>query len=99
VIHDTNIEAIHGRQTGVTIDNRQFFDGGEAIAAFVDITNNDFWPAPGSLLHEHTDRTLAPEWDFNETKRAAPSDVGTYESHKRERNPGWPIQAEFKRSR
>jgi hypothetical protein len=90
---------IHGRQTGVTIDDHQFFDGGEAIAAFVDITNNDFWPAPGSLLHEHADRTLAPEWDFNGTKRAAPPDVGAYESHKGERNPGWPIQAGFKRWR
>jgi hypothetical protein len=87
---------IHGRRPGVMIDNRQFLEGGEPGSAFVDVTKNDFWPRPGSPLRENAERTLAPESDFNGTKRTPPFDVGAYQSQQRERNPGWPVQPGFK---
>ncbi len=88
---------IHGRQNGVVIDHRQFFEGGEATAAFVDATKNDFWPRAGSPLIGKADATFVPELDFNATKRTTPYDIGAYESNPEQQNPGWLIQAGFKR--
>ena len=87
---------VYGRRPGVVIDHHQFFEGGEPSAAFVDVTSNDFWPREGSPLRGNAERTLAPESDFNGTKRTPPCDIGAYQSDKRERNPSWPIQPGFK---
>jgi hypothetical protein len=45
----------------------------------------------------HADSALAPPLDFNGTQRVEPFDVGAYETDGRSRNPGWTIQAGFKR--
>ena len=58
---------------------------------------NDFWPKEGSALIGHADDNLVPEQDFNHAAREAPHDIGAYESEGRTQNPGWKVQAGFKR--
>lgn len=82
---------IDGRSASSLVDNRQFFDGGEPANAFMDASKTNFWPCRNSPLIGKADVSFAPEFDFNWTKRTSPSDVGAYERHGREANPGWRI--------
>jgi len=65
--------AVHGRVTGIAVDDRRFFDGGTPGSAFVDANHRDFWPKPGSALLGRADANSAPPLDFNATKRVLPS--------------------------
>lgn len=87
---------VHGRLTGIAVDNERVFDGGAPSAAFLDVARRDFWPRAGSALLGHADSDLPAALDFNGTKRVAPFDIGAYESDGREQNPGWKVQAGFK---
>ena len=64
---------------------------------FIGPDANEFWPQPGSVLIGHADGSVIAERDFNHTARKAPHDVGAYESEGRTQNPGWKVQAGFKR--
>lgn len=88
---------VSGRLIGVTLDDRQFFDGGDAALAFVDAQRHDFWPRQGSPLLGRADAAFAPPLDFNLTKRVPPFDVGAYQAGGAPKNPGWTIQPGFKR--
>ena len=94
---------IEGRLMGVTIDGSGFRDGGTASSAFAEPATNNFWPRPGSVLIDHADPSVlpdfAPDMDFNHTARKAPFDVGAYESEGQATNPGWQITAGFKNIR
>jgi hypothetical protein len=89
--------AVHGRLAGIAVDDRQLFDGGTPASAFVDAMRWDFWPKSGSALLGHADASFAPPLDFNATKRTTPFDVGACEAEGQQRNPGWAVQAGFKR--
>jgi hypothetical protein len=88
---------VHGRLAGVAVDGTRLFDGGDPAAAFVDSSRQNFWPRPGSALIGRADSDLGPALDFNGTKRTAPFDVGAYETQGLAQNPGWTIEAGFKR--
>jgi hypothetical protein len=88
---------VSGRLAGLAIDSVRIFGGGDPSSAFVDAGGRNFWPRPASALMGHADSAAAAVLDFNETKRAAPFDVGAYQANGRERNPGWRIQPGFKR--
>jgi beta-glucanase (GH16 family) len=90
---------VEGRLAGVTIDNSRFYDGGTASQAFLSAMKKDLWPKPSSLLAEHADPDSTAKLDFNGAARNPPFDVGAYESERREKNPGWQIQAGFKGGR
>jgi hypothetical protein len=90
--------AVHGRLAGLTLDTLQLIDGGLPASAFGDAMRWDFWPKPGSALGGRADARFTPPLDFNATQRVAPFDVGAYEAEGQPRNPGWAIQAGFKRS-
>jgi hypothetical protein len=90
---------VQGRLVGVTIDNDRFYDGGDISATFVQPYNRDFWPKSGSGLIGHADPAFVPKLDFNHTARESPFDVGAYESDGHLTNPGWQVQARFKRAR
>ena len=88
---------VEGRLAGVAIDHGRFLDGGSISQAFTRPEQNQFWPGPGSPLIGHADDAFAPELDFNHMVRKAPRDVGAYESEGQAQNPGWRVQAGFKR--
>jgi hypothetical protein len=87
---------VQGGLTGLTLDGQRVCDGGDATAAFLDLSLRNFRPRPGSVLVDHAEATLAPPLDFNGTPRAAPADVGAYEATHDGRTIGWRIQAGFK---
>ncbi|MGE0822871.1 MAG: hypothetical protein AB7G75_10810 [Candidatus Binatia bacterium] len=71
-------------------------DDGQA-PAFVAPANQDFWPAPGSLLRGTADTQFIPADDFNGTTRSTGgNDVGAYETQEQEENPGWVLGPGFK---
>jgi hypothetical protein len=74
-----------------------FVSGGTVPSAFVDAPQLDFWPAIGSPLIGTAAPAWAPALDFNERVRAAPADVGAYETDGLTGNPGWRVTAGFKR--
>lgn len=78
----------------VTAANLQYAAGTPGI--FVDADQRDLWPAVGSPLISAAAAVHTPATDFNGSVRAAPFDVGAYESDGLGSNPGWPIQAGFK---
>ena len=88
---------VHGRLAGIAVDGTRFLDGGDPASVFVDTGQRNFWPRPKSALIGHADSAFAPALDFNGTKRTTPFDIGAYESDGQEKNPGWMIQAGFKR--
>jgi hypothetical protein len=92
-----NSNFIQGQLVGVNIDNTRFCGGGTMAEAFVSPEEGDFWPKPGSALIGHADRGFGAELDFNHAVRKAPCDIGAYESLGRPVNPGWKVQAGFKR--
>lgn len=87
---------LEGSLSGATIDNRGFFSGGTAAAAFVNPTGFEFWPTANSPLLGKADVSVIPPKDFNGTARIAPADVGAYERNIASTNPGWKILAGFK---
>ena len=87
---------VEGSMRGDSIDNTKFFSGGSYLNAFIDASNRDFWPKVGSVLIKNAESALAPEQDFNYSRRVNPSDVGTYETKGRASNPGWHITEGFK---
>ena len=87
---------VEGSMHGDSIDNSKFFSGGSYLNAFFDASNRDFWPKVGSVLVKNAFSDLAPEQDFNYSRRIHPSDVGAYETKGRSSNPGWHITAGFK---
>jgi hypothetical protein len=88
---------VRGQLPGTSVDNRRFCEGDTMAEMFIDPEGHDFWPKPDSALIGHADGGLIPEQDFNHTVRKAPYDVGAYESEGRTQNPGWKVQAGFKR--
>ena len=88
---------VQGRLAGVAVDGSRILDGGETAAAFANAAQQNFWPLSGSPLIGHADPKFASAYDFNETKRAAPFDVGAYQSNGAADNPGWRLQPGFKR--
>jgi hypothetical protein len=88
---------VEGRLAGIARDGARILDGGDAASAFADTVRQNFWPKAGSGLIGHADTNLAPALDFNGTRRVAPFDVGAYESEAGAQNPGWQIEAGFKR--
>lgn len=88
---------VHGRLTGIAVDGTRIFDGGDPASVFGAAAQQNFWPKSGSALTDRADPSLAPAFDFNGTKRTPPFDVGAYESDGQAQNPGWMIQAGFKR--
>jgi hypothetical protein len=89
--------AIRGRLTGVQLDDDRFYDAGPPEALFMDAFRHDFWPKPDSALRGQAAAEFAVEFDFNITKRMSPFDVGAFETEGQPKNPGWPIQAGFKK--
>jgi Right handed beta helix region len=87
---------VAGRLVGAVLDGSRVLDGGTIAAALTDAGRGNFWPRPGSPLIGQADPEYVPERDFNEGARAAPFDVGAYETDGRDQNPGWTIQAGFK---
>jgi hypothetical protein len=88
---------VEGRLVGVAIDDSRFFDGAGITDAFCGSAQKSYWPRPGSVLLNKADPAFAPERDFNNTNRKSPFDVGAYETEEHSTNPGWQIQAGFKR--
>jgi hypothetical protein len=82
--------------TSIALDSTRLLDGGSAVAAFVDASNEDFWPRAGSILLDRGVASQAPANDFNSTARAAPFDVGAYEALGLTANPGWRVVQGFK---
>jgi hypothetical protein len=84
-------------QSGASgIDGTRFLDGGTLATAFVDSASRDYWPRAGSLLIGRGSAVDTPGADFNGSARAAPFDVGAYESDGQTANPGWRITEGFK---
>jgi len=92
-----SINYVEGRLAGVALDGTRFLDCGTIAQAFTAPEQNQFWPKPGSPLLGHADSSVAPDLDFNHAVRKAPHDVGVYESEGQISNPGWNVQAGFKR--
>jgi hypothetical protein len=88
---------IEGRLNGVKIDDSRFFDGASVTDAFYEQAEKNFWPKSGSLLLNNADPAYTPKLDFNNTTRKPPFDVGAYETGAQATNPGWQIQAGFKK--
>jgi hypothetical protein len=88
---------VEGRLVGVTIDNSGFYDGANIADAFCGPEKKDYWPKSGSVLINKADPTYTPKLDFNNTTRKSPFDVGAYETEEHSTNPGWRIQAGFKK--
>ena len=88
---------VNGRLAGIAMDGSGILDGGDLSSAFFDTGQRNFWPRTGSILIGQADPSLAPVFDFNDTRRKPPFDVGAYESDGREANPGWIIQSGLKR--
>ena len=92
-----SVNYVEGRLAGVVLDGTRFLDGGTISHVFTSPEQNQFWPKPGSPLLGHADSSVAPGLDFNHAVRKAPQDVGAYESDGQISNPGWNVQAGFKR--
>jgi len=88
---------IEGRLIGLEIDNSSFYDGANLKQAFCEPGKKNYWPKPGSALFNNADPAFTPKLDFNNTKRKPPFDVGAYETEAQATNPGWRIQAGFKK--
>lgn len=87
---------VEGALTGVAVDGLRFVAGGPARQAFRDPAGADFWPRLGGPLIGAAVAELAPEADFNGTRRAGRYDVGAYQSDGKSVNPGWRIAPGFK---
>jgi hypothetical protein len=87
---------VQGSLSGASIDDVRFFSGGNSIAAFVDPAQLDFWPTLTSPLVGRASAAMAPPLDFNDRDRAAPPDVGAYETDGLAANPGWRVGPGFK---
>lgn len=79
---------VEGALSGVSRDGVQFVPGGRARFVFTDVEALDFWPTPWSALVGTAAGRLAPQTDFNGTRRLAPYDVGAYQTNGRPTNPG-----------
>jgi len=88
---------VEGRLIGVKIDDSRFYDGANLKHAFCEPVKKNYWPKPGSALVNNADPTFTPKLDFNNTTRRPPFDVGAYETEAQATNPGWRIQAGFKK--
>jgi hypothetical protein len=88
---------VAGRLNGVAIDKAKFLKGGDPTNIFLKPAKQDFWPKSGSILIENANPEFAPKVDFNGRPRKEPFDVGAYETDSRTTNPGWQIQADFKK--
>ncbi len=88
---------VQGQLRGANVDSIHFCEGGTMAEAFISPEGNNFWPQPDAVLIGRADGSLTPERDFNHAVRKAPYDVGAYESEDRTQNPGWKVQAGFKR--
>ena len=95
VVFSTNY--VEGRLVGVKIDNSRFYDGASTTLAFCTPGKKDFWPKPDSVLLNKANPAYTPKLDFNGTARKPPFDVGAYETGEHTTNPGWQIQAGFKK--
>ncbi len=87
---------VEGAMGADSIDNVRFFSGGSAAAAFVDAPGMDFWLKPSSPLVGTANPSFAPTFDFNNTSRVGPYDVGAYETNGQPTNPDWKIGPGFK---
>lgn len=87
---------VAGSLVGVALDGVRFGAGGQAREVFKDPAGWDFWPQPGGPLIGAAAAELAPEEDFNGSRRKAPVDIGAYQSDGRHANPGWQIGPGFK---
>jgi len=88
---------VEGRLVGIAIDNSRFYDGAGITRAFCDPAKKNYWPKSDSVLLNKADPAFAPKLDFNNTTRKPPFDVGAYETAEHTSNPGWRIQAGFKK--
>jgi len=88
---------VEGRLVGVEIDNSRFYDGASSTRTFGAPDKKSYWPKPGSFLLNKANPAFAPKLDFNGTARKPPFDVGAYETGEHTTNPGWRIQAGFKK--
>ena len=88
---------VFGGLIGIAVDHARIFDDGDPASTFEDCSRENFWPWPGSVLIGNADSAFVPAFDFNGVKRAAPFDVGAYESDGQARNHGWTIRVGFKR--
>lgn len=75
--------------SGASVDNNRFFNGGTAANAFINAAAMNFFPRPGSPLIGTADPAYKADIDFNGHTRAAPFDVGAYETDGASSNPGW----------
>jgi hypothetical protein len=88
---------VEGRLAGVEIDNTRFYDGASITHTFDAPDKKNYWPKTSSVLVNNADPAFAPKLDFNNTTRKPPFDVGAYETAEHATNPGWRIQAGFKK--
>jgi hypothetical protein len=88
---------VEGRLIGVEIDDSRFYDGANLKHAFCEPGKQNYWPKLSSMLVNNADPVFAPKLDFNNTIRKSPFDVGAYETDELNTNPGWQIQAGFKK--
>lgn len=87
---------VEGVLAGVALDGVRFAAGGPARQAFRDPAGADFWPRIGGPLIGAAVPELAPEADFNGSRRAGRYDVGAYQSDGKRENAGWRIAPGFK---
>ena len=88
---------VEGRLVGIAIDDSRFYDGASITEAFCEPGKKNYWPKRGSLLLNNADPAFTPKLDFNNKTRKSPFDVGAYETGEHSTNPGWRIQADFKK--
>jgi hypothetical protein len=88
---------VYGALTGLKADGVAVVEGRGAWSDLRAASARQFWPKAGSRLIGAADSRFAPPLDFNARARAAPMDVGAYESDGRAENPGWNIRPEMKR--
>ncbi len=88
---------VEGRLVGVEIDDSCFYDGANLSQTFCEPDKHNYWPKPGSVLVNNANPAFVPKLDFNSTKRNPPYDIGAYETEAQATNPGWQIQAGFKK--
>lgn len=87
-----------GSLRGVSIDNSRWWAGGSLASALRDAATKDVWPLPGSPLLGRADAAHVAARDFNNILRAAPYDIGAYETEGLDTNPGWRPVEGFKGS-
>ena len=88
---------VEGRLVGVEIGNSHFYDGESTTRTFGAPDKKNYWPKPDSVLLNKANSAYTPKLDFNNTARKPPFDVGAYETGEHPTNPGWRIQAGFKK--